>query len=279
MKKSTIKSLSLTAIALALSFTGLTASAHEEGGMNNMMNNTATSTKGYNIMVMNHLCNANIKNMDDFKALEEGRDPIASLANTVLNCPATALPGDMAATGTVAAPRMSYDFKVMGEHHGTMWLSKDGRFMQEKLSEADINKDVDGNGMIASSTALDISHYEFPNTMADNARVEVTATKPASGFKFGTIRFTPPELIANNDEKSLLGTDDAQGRIQLDLTNDMDKKIMIHVYNFRTDMGNSMNGEMMSTTTERSVIVNQIRSLQQQILSLFSKIQTLLRLL
>lgn len=292
-KKTLIKTVSAATLVLGLSIAGYTAFAHD--GVNHSAtstgatstNSTSTMPGGYDVMVMKHLCNSNIKNIDDFRALEAGKDPVAALANTVLNCPTTGLPGTMAASGTVASPRMTYDFKISGEHFADMWLSKEGQYMQHKLSEADINKDVNGDGMISSSTALDISHYEFPNVRADNGRVEVTESQPPAGFRFGALRFTPPELSANNDKASLLGIDEAQGRIQLDMTNDTDKKIMLHVYNFRTGTGSMDNGNSggngggnmnggTGTSTDRAAIVNQINSLEQQIHAILAQIQALL---
>ncbi len=275
MKK--IKILSVLSIAVAVSFIGQTAHAHESA-----MHSTSTGNM-VNVHVMKHLCNANIKNMSDFKALETGKDPVAALANTVLNCPTTGLPGDDPVANTVASPRTTYNFKVAGEHHMDQFLATTTLFMQHKISEADINIDVNNDGAISSSTALDISHYEFPNTYADNGRVEVTEVAPPAGYKFGTVRFTPSVIDGNNDATSLINIDDVQGRIQLDMARDTDKTVMLHVYNFRTGAaiengnetgnGNMGNGSMTPT---RGEIISQINSLQTQIQGLFAQILALL---
>lgn len=266
MKNILIKSISVATLLLGLALTSQSAFA-------DTMQTTSVMPTGNNVavQVMTHLCNSNIKNMDDFRALETGRDPVAALANTVLNCPTTGLPGNEAVTGTVASPRIMYNFSVMGEHNQSQMLAN-STFMQHKLSEADINKDVDGNGTISSSTALDISHYEFA-TMADNGRVTVTETMPPAGFHFGALRFTPSSLISNNDAESLLSIDPVQGRIQLDMSHDSDKTVMLHVYQF---VNNGSTGTTTPGTTDNSSIISQIHSLQSQIQNLFAQIQNLL---
>ncbi len=187
----------------------------------------------YTVHVMKHLCNPNIKNIQDFEALEAGRTPVAALANTVLNCPTTGLVGDAAVAGTVASPRTTYNFTVKGKNQSTMSM-QDQDFMAHKLCESDIGVDVDANGAIASTTCLDISHYEFM-VLADDGRIDVRETMPPSGFKFGTVRFTPTVLNGNNDQDALVSTNTSQGLLKLNMTNDTDGSIMLHVYNFRTN--------------------------------------------
>lgn len=287
MKTTLFKTVSAATLIAGLALTGQAAFAHNGEMHTDMASSTKmSSTKDKDkvtVHVMKHLCNENIKNMSDFQALEAGRDPVAALANTVLNCPTTALPGDEAVANTVSSPRMDYDFKVMGEHYKEMWLSEDGKFMQHKLSEADINKDVDGNGMISADTALDISHYEFKNMKADNGRVEVTETDPPTGFRFGTVRFTPTEVDGNNDAQSLLATDEVQGRMQLDLTNDTDKSVMLHVYNFRTDNAShdmshgstTMHMDHSDMNHSNSGIEKEISAVKQQIRDLENRLKEL----
>lgn len=283
MKKTLFKTVSAATLIAGLALSGQAAFAHNGEMHPDMASSTKTSSekKGVTVQVMKHLCNENIRNMSDFQALEAGRDPVAALANTVLNCPTTALPGDGAVANTVSSPRMDYDFKVTGEHYDGMWLSEDGKFMQHKLSEADINKDVDGNGTISADTALDISHYEFKNMKADNGRVEVTETDPPAGFKFGTVRFTPTEVDGNNDAQSLLATDEVQGRMQLDLTNDTDQMVMLHVYNFRTDDESDESEDMshgsstMDMNHSNSGIEKEISAVKQQIRDLEHRLKEL----
>lgn len=268
MKTPTTKlKLSLCALIASLSFGGTAAFAQTTTHATSSAHNADRNNMMVTVQIMKHLCKSGIKNIQDFRALEAGRDPVAALANTVLNCPTTGLPGDESVAGTVASPRMTYDFTVEGDQRESKMLSSNGIFMQHKLSEADINKDVDGNGTISSSTALDISHYEIGQIMARNGRVEVTESAPPAGFHFGTIRFTPPILDNNNDEESLVNTNENQGRFKLDMTNDMDKTVMVHVYNFRNQN---------EATEGRSGIISRINLLQQQIQSLSTQIQTLL---
>lgn len=241
--------------SLGTSFFGSTAQAQTTTNANTTTNtnnttdtnNTNTNTNSsstVNIMVMKHLCNADIKNLQDFEKLEVGKSPIAALANTVLNCPTTGLPSNTAVTGTVASPRMNYNFGVKGENYSVQTLAN-ANFMQHKICESDINVDVNADGNVSSMTCLDISHYEFPMVQTSSGKVDITESASPAGFHFGALRFTPTSLAANNDRDSLKSIDSANGIIHLDTTGDTDKMIMLHVYNFHnattgtdTDSGN-----------------------------------------
>lgn len=181
---------------------------------------------------MTHLCNSNIRTIDDFQALERGLSPVAALANTVLNCPATGLPQNAAVAGAVASPRTVYDFQVTGENSGTQNMSASGVYMAHKLCESDINVDVNLDGLISTSTCLDISHYQMPSITNTIGVVHVMENSPPAGFHFAVVRFTPPVLNGNNDAMSLRAIDPANGTIILDPTNDTDHVVMLHVYNF-----------------------------------------------
>lgn len=233
------------------------------------------------IQIMTHLCNTNIKNVQDFQALEAGRSPVAALANTVLNCPTTGLPGNAAVANTVASPRSTYDFQVLGKNGNTQTLAANGMFMSHKLCESDLNLDVNGDGTISSSTCLDISHYEVSNVMTDSGRVRVVENMPPSGFHFGTLRFTPPALDGNNDASSLRDTDPATGTILLDATNDTDKTIMLHVYNF---VDASSTGSTTGSTLPGGIIGSAgiqalINHLREIVASLQAEIQSLQNML
>jgi hypothetical protein len=157
----------------------------------------------------------------------------------------------MAVANTVASPRTSYDFQVMG-NGTTQTLGANGSFMPHKICESDINVDVNHDGMISSTTCLDISHYEIPNVMSTSGSViNVTENAPPAGFHFGALRFTPPALINNNDAGSLRGIDPVTGSVQLDTANDTDHVVMMHVYDFvNTSTPNpSQGGSMMGNTS------------------------------
>jgi hypothetical protein len=190
----------------------------------------ATTTMPVQVMIMKHLCNANIKSLQDFQNLGTGKDPVATLAADVLACPTTGLVGNAAVAGTVASPRSAYNFTVQSNGK-TKTLSADGTYMPHKVCESDLNLDVDGNGTISSTTCLDISHYQIP-IMASGTPITVTESMSPSGFHFGTLRFTPVALDGNNDASSLTNLDSANGVITLNPVGDTDGMIMLHVYNF-----------------------------------------------
>jgi hypothetical protein len=196
--------------------------------------NQATSTTA-TIQIMTHLCGNNVRNLSDFQALSTSTDPIAAFLEAELNCPTTGLLGNEAATGTIASPRMAYDFTVLGNGTTTSQrLASSTLFMQHAISETDLGRDINHDGMISSSTALDISHYEFMPVFTDNGRIMVTETNAPSGFMFGTVRFTPNELVANNDMDAFVGLDASNARIDLDVSRDQNRTVMLHIYNFLT---------------------------------------------
>lgn len=220
----------LMTAALGVIFTLGSNTANAQMAMTST-SSTATSSQ-VTIQIMTHLCNSNIKTVDDFQALERGRSPVAALANTVLNCPATGLPQNAAVPGSVASPRTVYDFQVMGENSGTQALSSGGAFASHQLCESDLKLDVNSDGVISSTTCLDISHYQMPAISNPLGVVRVVENYPPAGFHFAVMRFTPPAVDGNNDAVSLRAIDPANGTIILDPMNDADHVIMLHVYNF-----------------------------------------------
>ena len=248
----------------ATALSGYRAAAHNETNNSNSSSDTAQHVQ---IMVMNHLCNANIKTLQDFQNLEAGKDPVAALANTVLNCPTTGLVGNDPVAGTVASPRTTYDFTVTGENSNSQNLSN-ATYQPHKLCESDINVDVNNDGIISPTTCLDISHYMFSDVSTAHGKVDVTEINPPAGYHFGTLRFTPPALDGNNDMQSFLATDDAKGLIKLDVSNDKDKMVMLHVYNFQNSGGT--NG------SSNSQIIQQIQNDQTQINQLQNQITQLI---
>jgi len=194
----------------------------------------ADSGDALTIMVMKHACAASIQTEADFKAVEakgEG-NPVHVLAQTVLACPTTAMPGDAQSPGAIAADPSEFEFTVT-DSAGTSVSSDDATFMAAKLCETDVELDANGDGTIAADVCLDTSHYVFTGLVSGEVTVEETS--PPSGREFGTLRFTPTELQENNDEASLVGsmTDEP---IKLDTSGDTDDMVMLHVYNFKSSM-------------------------------------------
>jgi len=186
------------------------------------------------IMVMKHACAANIQTEANFKAVEAkgGGNPVFALAQTVLACPAIANPGDTQSPGAIAGKPADFSFSVT-DSAGTTVRQADAKFTPAKLCESDIKLDANGDGKISADVCLDISHYEFSGLVS--GEITVTEDSPPAGFRFGTIRFTPTELQANNDKESLTGSM-TQEPIKLDTSGDTDNMVMIHTYNFATSM-------------------------------------------
>jgi hypothetical protein len=249
----------------------------------------AQSNNTVEIDVMTHLCNPHIKNTADFQALTNGQDTIGGFAKQVLNCPSTVLTKDMPVAGSVASPQTPFDYSVTGEHSASQMLSA-SMFHPEQLCETDVNKDVNGDGKIASTTCLDTSEYHFNTVSADNGRVEVQETMPPQGYHYGTLLFTPTQVDGNNDGQSLLATDDAKGLIKLDTTNDSDKVITLHVYDFvNSDNPNGyVNGMPVGTgtstasttpgtgSTTQSMLISQLQTLRTVVQNLEALINSLL---
>lgn len=170
-------------------------------------------------------------------------------------------------------------------------------FHQEQLCESDIQVDVNGDGMISPTTCLDTSEYHFNTVSAGNGKADVQETAPPQGYHYGTLLFTPVQADGNDDQQSLLATDDVKGLIKLDTTNDTDKVITIHVYDFAnndnahgyvngmpiptpgsgTSTATSTPGMGMGTTTASMIsqiqtLLMQIQSLQTQILALLARL-------
>lgn len=245
-----------------------------------------TTPQTYHVMVMTHLCKSSIQNADQFDAMEKGLSPVAALATDVLSCPTTGLPQDAAVAGTVASPRTMYNFSVMTDAQ-TRTLQANGTYMPVKVSEADINMDVNHDGTISSTTALDISHYDIP-VAANNgdAQIRIDETMAPVGFHFGTIRFTPVGLDGNNDSESLKFLDPNTGHIHLNLVSDKDGMVMLHVYQFANGTSGTGTGGGMGTTTTgtgsgssnddgfsdsiHAAIQNQINAIRAHVLSLIT---------
>ncbi len=191
---------------------------------------STTSSMPKSIMIMKHICNPSIKNVSDFEAVEAGNAPVARLAATVLACPTTGLPGNLAASGTVASPRTTYDFILSASSTPDLMLSS-AMFMQHKLCESDIAVDVNADGMISTSTCLDISHYAYTLATTTTGHLDVKEKSPL-GTHMGALRFTPKELSPNNDSASLVMLDIPNSTIHLNVASDTDGMLMLHAYNF-----------------------------------------------
>jgi len=181
------------------------------------------------VMVMKHLCNADIKDRADFQAIIDAADsPAAALAGTVLACPTVVNPGDDTSDG-VKSDAADFSFTVE-DANGVQNMP--ANTAPGKLCESDLGIDADGDGNIEDDVCLDVSHYEFEGLA--NGNITVTETDPPSGYAFGELLTTPPAVAANNDADSISSVDHKTGVIKLDTTADEDGMIMLHIYNFQT---------------------------------------------
>ncbi|MBA3733381.1 hypothetical protein H0W91_03335 [Patescibacteria group bacterium] len=241
-----------------------------------------TANDGTHVMIMTHLCDSSIKTVQDFEAMENNKTPLENLGNDVLHCPTTALPGDLAVTGTVASPRTVYDFSVQSRNGTTVTLKNNGEFEQHKACESDLGVDVNMNGTVSSSTCLDISHYKLHVPDGGGTIVNVKETMAPAGFHFGIIRFTPVVLDGNNDSESLSSIDSSTGRVDLNVTPDKNGMVMLHIYQFmnssttsNTDTtGNT--GTTTGNTTDNQSFHNFLNDLQVQINKLREQILLIL---
>ena len=213
------------------------------------------------VIVMQHICNADIQSEADFVAVENegaggepgGEGTLPGLVATVLACPAVVQPGDTPTNGIAATPT-SFDYTVADAEGASYVLSADGEFMAAKLCESDVSLDVDGDGDMDDTTCLDVSMYEFAPTA--EGEVTITQTAPVGNSRFGTIRFTPgstdeaTEVSASNGVIVLDTTaDEAVAENPLGLAEYNDDVATVHVYNFQ----NAAAAPMPSTAMEQPV--------------------------
>ena len=213
---------------------------------------TAAEGEGGNsIMIMKHACTEqDVQSEADFQAIEEqGQgDNILAVALTVLACPTTVLPDDAEGQiGAVKNEALDFEFTVT-DSEGNEWTLADAEFMPQKVSEADVERDLDGDGEFKDEVSLDLSHYVFSG-LADG-EVTIRESSPPAGFRFGTLRLSPPELQAedSNDQASDASFT-SEGVITLDPSADEDGSVMLHIYNFEGEMPDSST-ESVGTTPE-----------------------------
>ena len=187
--------------------------------------------KPVNIMVMKHNC-AKVNTAAQFLAVEaraatNPTTPNAAFGKTVetvLECPTVVRPGNTQTPGAVAGGTSTFEFTVGGNIDTAKTLSTEGAFTQTALCEDDVMYDANRNGALNDNVCLDLSHYAF--TVNSDGTVTITETAPPAGFSFGALRFTP----GTGDDATLVSA--SNGVIRLNITNDADGMVMLHVYNF-----------------------------------------------
>ncbi len=221
-----MRRLSLTALAaIGLLTAGAAPAFAAEGG------------EGGTVMIMKHACTEqDVQSEADFKAIEAQAkgDRIVALALTVLACPTTVLPDD--AEGQIGAvknePR-EFDFTIT-DADGNEFTLEDAEFMPQKVSEADVQRDLNGDGEFSKEVSLDTSHYKFTGLAV--GEVKIHETSEPEGFRFGTFRLTPPELQKGSDDQATGAEITGNAMITADLSGDPDNQVMLHIYNFEGEM-------------------------------------------
>ncbi len=205
----------------------------------------AASDQPGTVVVMKHLCNADIQSEEDFVAVENagaggqagGEGTLPGLVATVLACPTIVTTADAPTEGAIASDPADFDFSVTDSAGASYTLSADGEFMAAALCESDIQLDADGSGSIDEDVCLDVSMYGF--TPVAEGAVTVTETMAPGDSRFGTVRFTP----ASTDEMTLTGgianplildttLDETVAEPPLPLEEYQDNVTVLHVYNF-----------------------------------------------
>jgi hypothetical protein len=219
---------------------------------------TATTTQGsvastspVIIKVMKHLCPASIKTQTDFVNVQNNwnsgsastssstSESVGKFAWAEWNCPTSALPGDVAPANTISGARTNFNITVSDTNGHTKNLSQ-ATYEPSTICESGLNMDLNMNGAISTSTCLDASHYVFTGLTGD--MINVTESNASDGHHFGTVLFTPTQIMANNDAQSLVSItpndSTGQGTVMLSTATDTDRVITLHVFNF-TDMATS----------------------------------------
>jgi hypothetical protein len=218
------------------------------------------------VVVMQHLCNADIQSEADFKAVEDkgaggqpgGEGTLPGLVATVLACPTIVMNGQ-AATDGISGGQKDFGYTIT-DSTGTTFKLADGMFMPANLCESDIGLDVDGDGTKSDKTCLDVSMTGVSPIAEGSVTVQQQA--PA-GTRFGTIRTTP----GSTDDMAVLSVID--GTIKLDTSKDTqvaspplpldeynDDVVTIHVYNFQNPA--SSGAEMSDTSINQPLPTNKL---------------------
>ena len=195
------------------------------------------------VMVMQHVCRStDIQTESDIVSIEERGDggEVGAAARRIMACPAVSLPGDRPSRGLAGKP-VRFDYRVTGADGRSQTLA-DARHARATLCELDIAFDANGDGRWSEDFCLDNSHYIFENVAM--GPVTIRQRVPPRGTRFGALRFTPVELGGNNDRDTLEGY--AGGRINLNLSADRDRMVMLHIYNFQ---GHSPANRMLDSST------------------------------
>ena len=252
----------------------------------NQATTTATTTpRNYKVLIMKHLCPSYVRDMQDFNNLLANRDEPTGFINAEFHCPTTVVNGNSPYPGSIYSTSTAFNFQIWNWNDvatSTRTLVSNGTFVQSRMCETDINRDINLNGTIASSTCLDASHYEVPVTSTSSKFMITESTQP-NGYQFGTVLFTPPSISANNDMQNLTSINSQSGVINLDMASDTDNTIVLHVFNFMKVATTTPPPPATTTATstadlaiEISNLSNLIRELQTKVDNLISQIQILI---
>ncbi len=258
MSPSTAPPRALSLVVSGLSLVGIVVVWQLQGALGQPATaQAATGTGQTTVMVMKHLCPSSIHTLAQFQTLEaQAADETEAFIRAETTCPVIRNPNNVAASGAIAGQGMAFGFDLV-DRTGMVHPWTDGAFVQQKICESAVNRDMNNDGTISASTCYDTSHYDFS---VPTGPVTVIETSPPAGAHFGAVRFTPPALAPNNDAASLTATYAANGVIVLNTDTDADHSVMLHVYNFGgsgalagdTGSGSSLSSSSMSSSSTSS---------------------------
>ncbi len=247
MSPSTAPPRALSIIVSGLSLFGILAMWQLQGTLGQPNTALAATASGQTtVMVMKHLCPSSIQTLAQFQTYEaQATNDTEAFIRTETACPVILNPNNAAASGAIAGPGMVYGFDLV-DVNGLVHPWTEGTFMQQKICENTVNRDMNNDGAISASTCYDTSHYSFS---VPTGPVTVIETSMPSGAHFGTVRFTPTALVPNNDAASLQTIYAANGVMLLNTNADTDRSVMLHVYNFGGSGALAINPGSSSSTS------------------------------
>jgi hypothetical protein len=187
-------------------------------------------------MVMKHWC-PSVTNLSDFNNL-------GSFGNKEANCPTVVRTGDSPSADAVSGGQKAFTFLVQGRNAQNQLVNfSNGSFMQSKVPETLLGADANRDGTVSSRTFYDASSYAYSGVM--KGPVTITETAPTPGTHYGTVEFTPPSIIPNNDAVTFRSQNPAAAAIDLDTSNASGSSVMLHVFDF----ANATSGTTTGTTT------------------------------
>ena len=193
------------------------------------------TTSPVTVQITVHLCDSSVRSQADLDKLGDGLSPLAAFAAKEAACPATVLALSTSTTNERLLPEPTFDFTVASTGSAPKELLSDATFKEDAVCKTTPNADLNGDVQTASTTCMDVPHYDVANVTGPN--VDVSETLPPPGYAFGTVLFTPQQLKANNDASTLVYATtsvDGTGSIILNTASSTGTTITLHIFDFAT---------------------------------------------